>query len=429
MSPARQFISISATVTGLLAAAACVRCTGDAGQGTDGVAGASGGLSDAWAEGSAIDAPVDSGETGWIPLEPLGEGGEYFPLAPPAPQMDCYPACRAIIPIPLDHPGYYTYSFDQHQVVDGDRKSLYLADLDTGQTRLVARASGDGEGIVQPHIHGRYLSYQRGTYPRGQVEIVDLIDKRKRVVHAYESSGMSGTVVQTAVNNTHAFWITTGALWSADLETGEKRKLTWRIIGCDRHCTADNAFLCATTTEILSVHPVTGEVTTLAPTTALQTDGICSPDKTQFTWVDYRDPPGPASTWDGFRTGGEVYVLNLTSNELKRITFDSPVYPKAKAFPAVDRNQLVWLQPPAGAEQNPDYAQGVYAAATVLWRYHAYDGRHCWTDKIGVGKPFLIDGRLYSDHLSQNQRWLIEFDLDHPSIPWTCAGADAGTQP
>jgi len=410
---------------GLLAAAATLRCSGDVdNHATGGASGSGGGATDATVEAEA-DAAPDSGETDWEPLEPLGENGEYFPEGPAAPQLDCHPWCKAVIPIEIDHPGYYTYSFDSSRIADGDLRSLYLTDLSTGTARLVAKSMNAKEGVIQPHVHGRYLSYHRSEYPRGQIEVIDLIEKRRRVVHTYVASDSgSGTVAYTAVNATHAFFITTGALWSADLQTGAKRKITPYIIGCDRHCTTDALFICSTTTQIVTADPVTGALEVLGPSKALQTDGVCSADKRFFTWVDFRDPPGPASTYDGTRTGGEVYLYDLLTKDLKRVTHDSPDHPKAKTFPAVEGKTVVWRQMASTLDQNPEWAQDIYMADGALWRHDLDTGKTCYSDTLNIGSPALIGGKFYAKRVNDPNgtggSWIIEVDLDHPAIPWTC---------
>lgn len=409
----------------LLIGAATLRCSGDASQGSGGGSGAAGGSGaeaghgDATAEAEA-SATVDSGQAGWLPLEPLGENGEYFPEGPAAPAIDCNPWCKAIIPIPVVHPGYFTFGFDDKHVVDGDLQTLYLVDLATGSARIVARATAEKQGVVQAHVHGRYLSYQRSEYPHGQVEIIDLEQKKKRIIHKYVSE--QTRINQTAVNATHAFWTTSSALWAADLGTGEKRMMTPLIVGCDRHCTTDTLFLCSTTSQIASVEPVSGTIEILAPTQALQADGVCSPDKRFFTWVDYRDPPGQDSTYDGTRTGGEVYVYELASKDVKRITSDSPNAPKGKTYPAMEGNTVVWRQPASHLDQNPEWSNSLYNTPISLWRADLSTGKKCFTDMVNVSRPALIGGKLYTLYINNNEDgpWLVEIDLDHPAITWTC---------
>ena len=225
------------------------------------------------------------------------------------------------------------------------------------------------KGLGRRMFMGSMFSFLRSSYPLGQVEVVDTLAKRYRVVYTYDDVQRNNAVVpnNTAVNNRYAFWVP-GALFAADLNTGAQRRLTDAIVGCDRLCTTETAFLCSTTTAIVSANPDTSKVTMIAPTPALQVDGVCSPDKTRFVWVDYRDPPGPSSTYDGQRTGGEVYFYDLTTNELTRVTHDSPDNPISKSHPAIEGNTVVWLE---GLSGTPDAttAQGVYGRTPALVWY------------------------------------------------------------
>ena len=45
-------------------------------------------------DADAVADAGDSGVTDWMPLEPLGENGEYFPVATPDPMLDRGPGVQ-----------------------------------------------------------------------------------------------------------------------------------------------------------------------------------------------------------------------------------------------------------------------------------------------------------------------------------------------
>jgi len=411
---------ILAPVVFAFAAVVAWTCTTCGGESTS-----NGPESDAGPEGdvessdASDDGPVgDGGETDWMPMEPLGENGEFFPLVPSGPAIDCGPGCEAVIPKAVNHPDYFSYSFDSRYVSETDVREVFVLDIAKGEVRIVARAADDDDGVIQPHVHGRYVSYHRVRYPSGRVEVVDIVEKRVRVFDAYED--VSYAARGTAVNNHYAFWIP-GNLRAADLTTGVKRLLTTEIVGCDRHCTTETSFLCSTTTDVVNVDANTGEVSVIAPTAALQTDGICSPNKERFVWIDYRDPPGPSSTYDGYRAGGEVYVFDLQSNELTRVTHDSPTAPTAKSYPAIENDTVVWLEA-RSSEPQPDTAQEIYLWKPALVWYDLQTKKRCKTDDINITRPAVIDGKVYGMYVHEGDGnvWLVRVDLNSSNIPWSC---------
>ena len=319
-----------------------------------------------------------------------------------------------------------------HYISETDGWQVYVLDVNTGAVRTVARIKGKDpihdDALVQAHVDGRYVSYHRAHVGGfGQVEVVDTVEKRARVVYTYNTYNLGP--YHTAVNNRYAFWLP-GALFAADLNTGAQRRLTDAIVGCDRLCTTETAFLCSTTTAIVSVNPDTSKVTMIAPTPALQVDGVCSPDKTRFVWVDYRDPPGPSSTYDGQRTGGEVYFYDLTTNELTRVTHDSPDNPTAKSYPAIEGDTVVWEEAGSSHSQNPEWAQDIYywLKPALVW-YDLKTKKRCKTDALHVVRPSVIRGKVYGAYVVPYDAimagepegvYVVQVDLSSPDIPWVC---------
>jgi len=109
---------------------------------------------------------------------------------------------------------------------------------------------------------------------------------------------------------------------------------------------------------------------------------------------------------------------------LKRVTHDSPDHPKAKTFPAAEGKTVVWRQMASTLDQNPEWAQEIYTAPGATWKRDLDTGKTCYSDTLNIGDPALIGGKLYAKYLNGPNGaggvWLIEINLDHPAIPWTC---------
>jgi hypothetical protein len=388
----------------------CVRCGGN---GTHVVGTADGGVDAADPDGAGDSAEV------WDPVWHETEPAQW-PTVGPEGQPDCGPGCRIALNLPVSHPGYFSYGYDAHRVADTNVATLHYADIGGTTTHVIAARAEGVVGFVQPYIHGSFISYLASDYPKGVVELMNLTTGEMKSVYSYDDG--DHPIVFTAVNDRYAFWYQDGrGLMARNLTTGELRVLSFGVFSCHGLCATPTALICGQVAErILRIDQETGEETTLDDGGALQVDSNCSPDRRRVAWVDYRDPPGPGSTYDFHRNGGEIYMKDLESNVTTRLTFDSPNDPRGKYGPAVDGDTVVWMEPCPTCDPNPQSMQAL-AASTTLVRFDLAIGKKCRTEMV-IGSPSLHGRHLYGYWLdkSENETRLVDIDLDDPGIEWSC---------
>jgi hypothetical protein len=135
----------------------------------------------------------------------------------------------------------------------------------------------------------------------------------------------------------------------------------------------------------------------------------------------FRDPPGPASTYTGRRTGSDIYLYEARSNETRRLTFDVPARSVPKAFAAAGDDLVVWLEPCEGCGDDFPTAQEFYATASVLVKFSLADGTRCRLHDAPYGGSVSVHGHhLYSYWTDNEEQYLVDVDLDHPDILWAC---------
>lgn len=166
----------------------------------------------------------------------------------------------------------------------------------------------------------------------------------------------------------------------------------------------------------------TGKVSYLDYGGAIQLEGFCSPDRTEFVWIDYRDPPGQNSDDMFQRSGGEVYLRDLAAHKTRRITYDSPASPHGKIYPAADGHFVYWNQPPDGPNQNPNQAQDLYYLATTLVRFDVSTGKKCELANAPMGYKAAYGSQLVHTWLDKatDDPYIVVTNLDDPGLNWQC---------
>lgn len=396
----------------VFAGSICVRC-GSNGTNVNGTS------DDGGVDVANLDGGVESGAEVWDPVWHKTEPAEW-PTVGPEGQPDCGPGCRMALNLPVTHPDYFSYGYDANRVGDTTNGNILYASIGSPSTYVVAAYSDGRTGVVQPYIDGSFISYLASDYPKGVVELMNLTTGEVKSIYSYDSGA---TVDFTALNSKSVFWYQNGSgLMSRNLSTGKVRVLSPNVFSCYGLCATATALICGQVAErILRIDQETGEETVLDDGGALQVDSNCSPDRGRVVWVDYRDPPGPGSTYDFHRNGGEIYMKDLETNETTRLTFDSPESPRGKSGPAIDGDTVVWMEPCPTCDPNPE-TTGELMHSTTLARLDLATGRKCRKEIPGSGHFSLHGHHLYGYWLDKanNQRRLVDIDLDDPGIEWSC---------
>ncbi|MBX3127876.1 MAG: hypothetical protein KF718_14230 [Polyangiaceae bacterium] len=392
-------------------------CPGDDGPAGTGATGGSGGLGSGGSAGSAgaAGAPWDPE---WHETEP-----KDWPSVGPDDNPDCGPGCRVALNVPITNPSVFGHGYTEKWLVSETPLGIGFAEVGASVTFAIPHEPGS---LIQHSVWGDHVSYRRtyGTY--GTVEIASLLTGETKI--AFENSPGTGAVAATALGPNHVFW-ETGGLWSRHLKTGVAKKLT---LGCFSYCPTESLVLCDNG-RIYTIDPDTGELKHLDYGAAWQTDGACSPGRTQYAWVDYRDPPGPGSGWLQ-RSGGEIYVHDLAKKKTTRVTFDSPGEPRGKVYPAIAGKWVVWSEPPDGVDANPDTLSSLQYSSTTLGSLDLSTGQRCrlTTDAAGpLGFKSLHGRVLYASWLDKiaNEKRLVALELDHPALEWSCWPTPGWTPP
>ncbi|RYZ16173.1 MAG: hypothetical protein EOO70_05135 [Myxococcaceae bacterium] len=317
---------------------------------------------------------------------------------------------------------------DTEGVYDFDDTSVYLASYSSNLPQVVRPPSSEWTSVIFPYRWGRYLAAVSYRYPDGAVTVWDQQQGLLRTFLRYhqEKGTGDGGVYRVAVNDQYVFWLRDRAgLFRADLVTGETRQLSTVAPICDRLSALPSGLLCSTG-QVIVIDQETGQTRALDPTSALQMDGAASNDRSQVVWIDYRDPPGPTGTADALR-GGEVYLHTLGTGETRRLTFDSPKTPRLKMQPYVDGDWVVWSEMPEDLPPTTEWASAFYGSANRLVRLSLTSGQKCRLAGWGGGRVTLHQHHLHiqlasgpSSPVPDQQRYLVDLDLDHPDLPWKC---------
>lgn len=396
------------------------------------------GPSRAEADAAPMDASVDAPSATISPHAPDGEQPTWdpvwhetnpadWPTIGPDGMPDCGPGCRVALNGRIDA-RHWPPSISLSGIVDA-LGHLHWVPIGATHTRLLY-VDNDAEesATLFASIYGKRVSYLMARQRSLAVEVVDIsTGERKR---AYEISVRANDmgISFTALNSKYVFWSRPAVgLMARNMDTGEIRIIKYGSPGSRGACATEHGLWVFAPGEIKFFDQETGKVsyTDADGEWALQVDATCAASRKQITWVDYRDPPGPGSNYDFTRRGGEVYVKDLVSGKVERVTFDSPSNPRAKAHPVVDGTRFVWLEQSPELDPNPETAQELYAGAGALVRYDTATGERCRMPfgALQYVRPYaLLGNRLYGAWPDEqiNEPRLVEVDLDHPSFEWEC---------
>ncbi len=352
--------------------------------------GGSGGVADAG--GALTDA--DAGE----PWDPVWHETEpkVWPVVGPEGNPDCGPGCRVALNVAMTNPpsAAYGHLAYKERLVSNSPLGIAFTAVGSSETRFIPR---EPDGLVFPGVWGDFVSYIRSFgVGKGQVEVASLVTGETKVLMRYPSEGSGEAMSSTTLNGSYVFWASDG-IWAKNLQTGEAKRIAFGA--CWSCSTTENALICEDG-KIYAIYPDTArdghlaDMEMLYPGPEMQTDGNCSPDRKQYVWVDYRDPPGPGSDKFFDRSGGEIYLHDFASKKNYRLTFDSPDTPRGKWFPAVGGDLVVWNEVPhSSATPNPQTYQGLAAGVTALATLNLTTGRRCQLEKAPVGGPLSVHGR------------------------------------
>ncbi len=390
--------------------AALAGCPGEdsSGGGAAGTGGGSGSGGSAGDAGELWD-PVWH-ETKQKTWETVGPGGS----------PDCGPGCRMALNEPLA--GLEGFVFTSNRVLATGAKGVAFAEIGATTTAILPHDPfGPEDGRLQLSAWGDFIGALRSFgIGQGQVEVVNVLTGETKVAFKYTPPG-EDAVYGTALNSKYVFWQKSG-IWSRNLHTGEVKQVV--PSGCYSMCASDDMLFCDNG-KIYAIDPDTTEKTFVDTGGELQTDGACSPDRKQYAWIDYRDPPGPGASKSFGRSGGEVYVYDLATNKTRRVTFDSPGDPMGKVYPAVSGALVVWSQPPDGAPRNPDDSSILYPAAKTLGMLDLNTGERCRLLSPTPGRltaKAVYGRRVVATWLDKtaNEVRLVDLNLDDPGLQWAC---------
>lgn len=404
--------------------AGCSSKNGEPG-GAAGAAGASGASGLGGTAGSDSGIPWDSE---WHQTQP-----KSWDTIGPESNPSCGPGCRIALNLPLAYKAAYGHAYSTAGVLDAvvptgsAHTGLAFAGIGDPVTRIMPAVEGD---LLEAHRAGDFVSYLRNFgVGKGRVEIASLSTGETKVAFSYTPAEVgTNSVERTILGPNHVYWVMSG-IWARNLASGETKRIADGA--CWSYCATESLLVCESggiyVIDVAEPKDGVDPVRLLDPlATEFQTDGNCSPDRKQYAWVDYRDPPGPGSTNFFARSGGEIYIHDFAQNETKRVTFDSPVAPRGKLFPAIGGDIVVWNEPPlSSANPNPEDYQSLDAESTALAKLDLVTGERCQLDV----KPAQIGG-FKSVHGHHVYGWwfdndavqvrLVDIDLDHPELDWKC---------
>ncbi len=410
----RRRKALSLGAASVLPLALVVGCPSD-----DGANGGSGGDSGVAASGGESGASGSAGAGGeaWDPVwhETAPKNWTSYP---PDNLPDCGPGCRVALNLPLRNPATFGHSFSDKWFISSTNKALGFTQVGDQNTFVIPLDPGTPQ---RSSVYGDHTSYVRSFgIADGQVEIASLITGETKIAHRYtpEEAG-TNSVSRTMLGPRHVFWVFNGGIWSRHLETGAVKRLTG---DCFSYCASDSALLCEDG-RILSIDPDSGDAKPVDYGGAWQMQAACSPARTQYVWIDYRDPPGPGSAMFK-RSGGEVYVYDIATKKTRRVTFDSPNAPRGKVYPAVDGNLVVWNEPGDSQPANPDSLSELKGVSTSIAKFDMKTGQRC---RLTSREMYIRYKSLHGSHIygswfdnASVETWLVDLDLDHPALQWDC---------
>ncbi len=392
-------------------------CTGDDGAapGADAAAGASG--------ASSTDGAAGDGAVPWDPVWHKTTPAGWQTIPPESPAPDCGPGCRMAINVPVWSPYAGQTSVTTQRVIGVGKYSLVFASLGLGTTSVIP--NGDTGDVTRPSMWGDHVAALRSRGGGdGQVEIVSLTTGERKIAFEYSPEDAGNFNADEIALGPHHVYFHYKGLESFNLDTGELKRLLGGPSACYSMCATDSGLLCEDG-KIYFLQPDTGpngSVTYVDNGGEMQVDGQCSPDRKRYAWVDFRDPPGPGSTYDFGRNGGEIYMRDLALGKTVRLTFDSPASPRGKIHPAVGDDLAVWSEPDDGAPQNPPDLQTLFQVSDTLAKVDLKTGERC---RLQSGPGYISYKSLVGHHmyalLDRPEGWrLIDLDLDDPGLTWQC---------
>jgi len=101
-------------------------------------------------------------------------------------------------------------------------------------------------GLLQQDLFGKSVSYQRGAYPLGSIEVMDIDTGAYRSYFTFDFSMNGGRqCTQTALNDKYVFWnYDPEGFFAANRQTGEVRRLTSGLAECKRFCATSSGLVC-----------------------------------------------------------------------------------------------------------------------------------------------------------------------------------------
>ncbi len=320
--------------------------------------------------------------------------------------------------LPAANLSTFGHGFTRKWVISQTAKGIGFSEIGTQSTFGIPQLPGP---TFRPSVWEDHVSYVRSFgVADGQVEIASLITGETKIAHRYtpEEAG-TNSVSRTMLGPRHVFWVFNGGIWARHLQTGEVKRLTG---DCLSYCATDTVLLCEDG-RILSIDPDSGDTEPVDYGGAWQMQAACSPARTLYAWIDYRDPPGPGSAMFK-RSGGEVYVYDLATKKTRRVTFDSPGAPRGKVYPAVDGNLGVWNEPGDTQPANPDSLSELKGVSTSIAKFDMQTGQRC---RLTSRETYIRYKSLHGSHIygswfdnASIETWLVDLDLDHPSLTWDC---------
>jgi hypothetical protein len=381
---------------------------------SQGSAGQSGTMGTAGASGSSANA----GSAGTMVAGSAGASGSTTPAIP-----DCGPGCHVVMPATIEHSTNFAMAYHTSGIVDGEDSLMFFQPNDT---MADVPFSVQGKQLVLGYfgVKDNLISYTSAWFPKGTIEVFNLTDNSRRVYGDWDQSGPNDYGAHhTALNSTYVFWFREGTgLMRARLDTGEQTVLNTMVPWCNEFWADETTVYCASPGINITFDAETGSEGTLGYVKALQDFGSHSPNLKKVTWVDFRDPPSTMSTYD-FRSGGEIYVYDVDSKQVERVTFDSPSTPIAKTGARVndDASIFTWNQACKTCDQNPESATVIYKHKTTTM-LDKKKQRRCTLENSPLLRSMVIMNRkLYGYHFDKDyNQWVIELDIDHPDVPWDC---------